>query len=211
MVNERKLHPFLVLVALAAIALGGCTESVATRAPTPTPTLPPVATPTTVRVSIDGVSTPTVLDLEAMRALLTDEDIAKVASKPVMAGATSDLRGTLNMTQRMETRLGTRFVAADESNQILFSIVDLVSDEAALQHFRELILDAIVNREEALLNISPMIGEGSVYQTTNPMTVIFIKKDKVIELSTLIFSGQDINVVDLEGLKDLAKIIASRL
>lgn len=206
-------HAAKLLIALTVLPIiaAGCSSGESR--PTPTPTYVPLPTstptPTLEVVSLEETDS-NALDMEIMEGLLTREDLEPFISRPVLEGETMDLRGTLPLTLDMQSRFGTRFIAEDQSSVILLSVVDFVTDQKALDHFRTLAITAI-NNDVNFEVVIPVIGGGALLQKTNPITLIIIEKDKIIELSTLIYPELGPPFLDFEGLKEVGMLVTDRL
>lgn len=211
--NIKLIHTVRFLIALTVLPIiaSGCSGEQITATPTPTYVALPTSTPTpTLEVVSVEQADSNALDMEMMEALLTREDLEPFISRPVSEAEVLDLRGTLPLSLDMQSRFGTRFVADDQSSVILLSVVDFVTDQKALDHFRTLAITAI-NNDVNFEVVIPVIGGGALLQKTNPITLIVIEKDKIIELSTLIYPELGPPVLDFDGLKELGMLIADRL
>ena len=156
---------------------------------------------------------PTVTE-ESFKTLLTEEDVRGVLTTEValttwffdykeMAGADPA------QVENMESWYGLVFEAANGTRGITFSAIDFDSASFAHDHFEKMKFEAPPGMRELI----PPIGDTSVGVEVNFQGIgsmlIFINGDRLVSLHTAQSDDQE-PLLSLEGLEELAKLVASR-
>lgn len=152
---------------------------------------------------------------QQLRALLTVEDVRGVLTteEPLETRFydLADVARAVDPTQveDMESFYGLRFQTEGAIKGISFTVVDFNTDANALGHFEK-----VKSETPGMQDTAQSIGDASADVEVNAQGIgsmlVFIKDDRVVSLHTAQAEGQQ-PLVPLEGLEELAKIVASRL
>lgn len=217
----RSLALYLAVLglSLALVACGGAkpTPTPATGSTTTSPVFPsltpvnPFGTP-----SADGASDADPLGIteEKMLTLLTVEEVQKVVSLPVQPSAVLDNKSLTEAQDPAQVASMnswfSRFFATENTGQaLILRVVDYRFPSAAQGQF------GFVAVEQGLKSTNPIIGDGSaVIEFEGDVidaVLIFYKGDKYVQMESIVLAKVETRLINLEGLAELARIIASRL
>lgn len=149
---------------------------------------------------------------EAFSGLLTLSDVEPLLAAPVRLGI--ELTDFKKMAEEVDPAqvvnidswYGLDIGATGSGASMTFSVIDFVSPSAALEHYGTV--------KEGMLSMTTPIGDASAKIEVNAQgigsMVVFIAGDRVVSLHTAQAEGAE-PLVPLEGLEDLADLVASRL
>ena len=152
---------------------------------------------------------------EAFKALLTLFDVEKLLTTAVRLNTdVTDFKAMAEVVdpaqvQNMDSFYVLSFQTEDRMKGMTFSVIDFDSEASAQGHFEK------VNSETpGMQDMDSPIGDASVEVEVNAQGVgsmlVFIKGDNLVMLHTAQPDDQE-PLLSLEGLEELAKVVASRL
>ena len=216
--RSLALYPAVLGLILVLAACGGSKA-----APTPTtsdtttspifPSLTPVS-PSGLPAATSVPSDPLGLNEEKMLALLTLDEVQSLVSLPVVA---SDVRDSKSLAEAENPeRVAamdswyTRYFASEDGHAILLSVFDYRFPSAAQGQFSNIVL------ELGLTSTFPIIGDGSAEIEFEGEVIdgviVFYKGDRYILLQSVVLNEMaETRLIDLGGLRELAKLIVLRL
>ena len=122
-----------------------------------------------------------------------------------------DMAGQVDPSQveKMDSWYGLTIEAADGGPGITFSVIDFDSTSSARDH-----LGKTKSETPGMQDMASPIGDASLEIEVNAQGIgsmpVFIKGDKLVSLHTAQSEGEA-PLLSLEGLEDLADLVASRL
>ena len=152
---------------------------------------------------------------EAFKALLTPFDVEKLLTTAVRLNTdVTDFKAMAEgvdpaQVENMDSWYGLVIDAADGTKGITFSVIDFDSTPSAQGHF-----ETVKTETPGLQDMDSPIGDASVEVEVNAQGIgsmlVFIKGDVLVMLHTAQPDDQE-PLLSLEGLEELAKLVASRL
>ena len=214
--------PLLASLLLLGLLLVACSSDRA--APTPTGTsevaLPlfPGATPVTPSGGPSSAN-PLGIGIEEVEALVTLEEVREIVALPVNATPVRDVRLLLESQQgsspvaAMDSWYSRSFISEDTTQAVSFSLVDYRTQGAASGQY------ALTVVELGLFGTPTIIGEGSGQkdfreepeEPADVLLVVFYKGDKYLELQSVGLPSPETRLIEMDGLLELAQLLASRL
>ena len=153
------------------------------------------------------------LSENAFKALLTAEDVLMLsADVPLAAGAVVDFKAMAasvdpSQTTNMDSWYGVVFAVDETSPGLSFNVIDFDSPSSAQAHF-----DLVT--AEGMQRMDPPIADASAQVEFNAQGVgsmlVFLAGETVVSLHTAQADDQQ-PLVSLEGVAELARVVASRL
>ena len=150
---------------------------------------------------------------DAFKALLTAEDVLMLRDDlPLTAGVVVDFKAMAAavdpaQTTRMDGWYGVVFAVNDTGPGLSFNVIDFDSPSSAQAHF-----DLVT--AEGMQRMDPSIADASAQVEFNAQGIgsmlVFLAGDRVASLHTA-QSDDEQPLVSLEGIEQLARVVASRL
>jgi len=156
---------------------------------------------------------------EKIMTLLTEEDVRRVLTTQMplttrlynykeIAGADAA------QVENMDSWYGLVIGAADGNKGSTFSLMDFDSTASAQDHFEKMRSDMKSESPPGMQEMVPPIGEASLEVELNAQGIgsmlVFLNGDKLVQLYTFQPDDQE-PLLSLEGLEELAELVASRL
>ena len=190
--ENMKPTSFAALAFSATLLVAACGSSVAK--PTPTASSP--------------------VTQEALRRLLTVDDVLEVTSLPVKFTGVQDFRAMAASADPAQVReidswLGLGFQQTDGDQWISLTVVEFETFEAASTYYDRVRADDGLEIVEEIAGVASAAAEPNA-QGIGAM-VAFLKGDKVVTLHSVMPLGQVNTLVDLQGLIRLARAVERRL
>ena len=114
-----------------------------------------------------------------------------------------------SQVENMDSFYGLSFQTENWAKGVTFSAIDFTSTAAARYHYEK-----IKSETPGMQTMSPPISDASAYVDVNAegigSVLVFVKGDKVLSFHTAQPDGQR-PLMSLEGIEELAEIVASRL
>jgi hypothetical protein len=160
-------------------------------------------------------SSGTALTEDKFRDLMTIEDVETLLTSKVTLKADfrdlKDMAEGVNPAQveKMDSWYGTTIEAAAGGPGMTFTVIDFDSTSSAQDHFEKM-----KSETPGMQDMDSPFGDASFQIEVNAQGIgsmfVFIKGDKLVSMHTAQPKGEG-PLLSLEGLKDLADLVASRL
>lgn len=210
--------PFFALtVAIAATA--ACSSAEPTPSATVAPAVTSAPTATATPSPVNAGALPTITE-ESFMTLLTAEDIRGVQTAEVpLTTRFFDYKAMAEgvdpaQVESIESWYGLSFEAAGGTKGMTFSVIDFNSTASASDHFEKMKSEMKSEGPPEMQDMVPPIGDASIEVEANSQGIgsmlIFVKGDKVVSLHTAQPDDQE-PLLSLEGLKELAQLVAGKL
>ena len=153
---------------------------------------------------------------DTFKALLTAEDVSRLSGDVLLlADRVDDLKAMVasddpSRTTDMDAAYIVSFAGEQSGRRLTFDVIDYDSPSSALAHFDETVTRLGMQRmDPSIADASARVEFGPEVQAIGSK-LMFLAGDRVVELESRWFDDQQ-PMLSLEGIEELARLVASRL
>ena len=202
-----RIFPLALVLLIVAVMMGACGGGGTTTSNATTP-IPAASSP--------GGALGPALTEDTFKALLTAEDVSRLSGDVLLlADRVDDLKAMVasddpSRTKDMDAAYVVSFAGEQSSRRLTFDVIDYDSPSSALAHFDETVTRLGMQRmDPSIADASARVEFGAEVQAIGSK-LMFLAGDRVVELESRWFDDQQ-PMLSLEGIEELARLVASRL